>query len=111
MAAPLGNTNARAENRLFSSSLKRSIAQGKGKANKLRKITDKLVQEAYEGSVHAISIVADRLDGKPHQSISGPSGEPITLVERVIVVQAISNPDPNGKLIESEIVKESLTSA
>ena len=36
----------------------------------------------------AIKELIDRLDGKPMQAISGPDGEPITVVQRVIVQQS-----------------------
>ena len=68
--APKGSKNATKENRLFNSSLKRSIAQAKGSPDKLRKITDKLVTEAAKGNLMAIKEVADRLDGKAHQSVA-----------------------------------------
>ena len=111
MAAPLGNNNASKENRMFNSSLKRSIAKGKGNANKLRKITDKLADEAVEGNIQAIKEVADRLDGKPAQAITGPTGEPIALVERVIIVQAIDKQEDNAPYIDGEVVQTGIESS
>ena len=100
----LGNTNAKQSNRLFNKALKRSVKQGKGDANRLRKITDRLCTEAESGNIQAISIVADRLDGKPNQAITGPNNTPITLVQRVIVQQVTDN----NEVIEGEVIQEAL---
>ena len=39
-----------------------------GEKTKLRRIAEVLVQKAVDGDIRAIREVADRLDGKPHQS-------------------------------------------
>ena len=70
----------------------------------LKKVAHSLVKKAIEGELPAINMIADRLDGKPAQAITGPSGEPITLVERVIVVQAIDNQEKEA--IPGEIVPD-----
>lgn len=65
----------------------------KGKA--LRHIAKSLVNLAINGestqALSAIRELADRLDGKPIQAIAGVEGEPITVVQRVIVNQVIEN--------------------
>ena len=53
---------------------------GPGGEKKLAAMADKLVDEALAGDVRAIREVADRLDGRPHQSVdvvttADPSGE------------------------------------
>lgn len=63
----------------------------RGKA--LLAITLKVVEKAVEGDMAAINMIADRLDGKPVQAISGPQGEPLQLVQRVII-QATDEQDP-----------------
>ena len=65
-----------------------------------------LIDKALKGDMPAIKEIADRLDGKPTQAITGPSGEPITLVERVIVVQAIEPLADQGNVIEGEVVHD-----
>ena len=85
--APLGNSNARKENRLWSETIKRVVAQND--SQKLRDLAEKLVSLAEAADVQALKEVGDRLDGKPAQQVqlSGdPDGAPITTrVEQVIV--------------------------
>jgi len=50
----------------------------KGKT-KLDKIAASLVSEAVEGDVPAIKEIADRLDGKVPQAVTGAEGGPIAL--------------------------------
>ena len=104
MGAPIGNTNSKGKNRLFNKALKRSVKQGKGDANKLRKITDRLCLEAENGSIPAIAIVADRLDGKAVQGVTVNEGQPITIVQRVIVNQAVDSKE----VIEGQVIQEAL---
>jgi hypothetical protein len=62
-------------------------ADGNGKT-RLRSIAEKLVELAECGEIHAIKEIADRLDGKPAQTIVGESESPLKMVhciERVIV--------------------------
>lgn len=47
---------------------------------KLRAVADALVTKAMGGDVAAIKEIADRLDGKSTQPISGPNGGPIQTV-------------------------------
>ena len=104
MGAPIGNTNGSNKNRLFNKSLRRSVKQGKGDANKLRKITDRLCLEAENGSIPAIAIVADRLDGKAVQGVTVNEGQPITIVQRVIVNQAVDSKE----VIEGQVIQEAI---
>ena len=43
------------------------IAAANGEVKVLRRIARKLLERACEGDLHAITAVADRLDGKPAQ--------------------------------------------
>ena len=54
--------------------------------------------------MQAIKEVADRMDGKPAQAITGLQGKPIALVERIIVVQGLDQPEA----IDGEVVTEAL---
>lgn len=61
----------------------------------LRLIATRLIHLAINGkerdSLPAIKELIDRLDGKPIQSIAGADGEPLTLVQRVIVQQVATD--------------------
>jgi hypothetical protein len=79
-----GNPTGRAASKPFAEALKRAIAQNDSK--KLRAIAEKLLEKAAEGEGWAIRELADRLDGKAHQSISGPEGGAVlAVIERRIV--------------------------
>lgn len=76
--APEGNQNAKG--RLFSSALKRAIAQDDGK--RLRAAAEKLLDLAEQGEPWAVKELADRLDGKSPQGIqlTGEDEGPVKLV-------------------------------
>ena len=85
MGAPLGNQNA-AKSRAFYGALSRAIAQDDGK--RLRQAAESLLNLAAEGEAWAVRELADRLDGKPTQTIAGDAENPLTLIgriERVII--------------------------
>lgn len=84
MAAPQGNSNAKKENRLITDALRRAAVQN---PEKLANACLKLLDQAEEGNIGAFCVIADRLDGKPAQSVtlSGDEDAPlVTRVERVI---------------------------
>lgn len=56
--------------------IKEASAEG---GTKLREVADALVTKAIQGDVQAIREVADRLDGKVPQAISGEDGGPIVV--------------------------------
>jgi len=83
--APQGNTNGKKENRLITDALRRAVVQS---PEKLRNACDALLEQAEEGNIAAFNVIADRLDGKPAQSmtLAGDEDAPlITRIERVIV--------------------------
>jgi len=63
-----GNPAGTPKDYKFLSALNRAIAQDDGK--KLRAAAEKLMAKAAEGEPWAINMLADRLDGKPAQSVS-----------------------------------------
>lgn len=71
-----GNKHA-AKNKVFDAALRRAIAQDEGL--KVREAADKLLSSAAEGQPWALSMLADRLDGKAAQSvtISGDDENPL----------------------------------
>lgn len=88
MAAPQGNQNAR-KAKDWEGALRRALAQyesaeaniSKGQA--LSKIAEQVVLKALAGNVDAINEIANRLDGKPAQAITGEGGGPIELDTRI----------------------------
>lgn len=83
MAAPIGNQNA-AKSRMFEQALHRAIAQDDGK--RLRQAAENVLDKAAEGEAWAISMLADRLDGKPSQQIvgGGEDGEHIVRFGKIV---------------------------
>jgi hypothetical protein len=75
MGAPIGNSNASKENRRWAETLNRAIAQDDSK--RLRAAAEALLDQAAKGDLPAIRELADRLDGKPHQTLSGPNDSPL----------------------------------
>ena len=65
------------------------------KGDALRHIATSLIHLAINGAerdrMPAIKELIDRLDGKAVQAITGIEGDPITIVQRVIVQQVIEN--------------------
>lgn len=61
----------------FRAALDRAIAQDDAK--RLRQCAEVLLDKAAEGDIQAISLLADRLDGKPRQQteVTGAEGGPI----------------------------------
>ncbi len=76
----------------------------------LRQLALSLIDMSINGNdstrLAAIKELADRLDGKPIQAIAGTDGQPITVVQRVIVTQAFDSDNndsiPMVKTIESK---------
>jgi hypothetical protein len=63
-----GNPRGQIKEKKFLAALERAIASDDGV--KLRRAADKLVDCAANGEGWAIKELADRLDGKPHQSVT-----------------------------------------
>lgn len=76
MGAPAGNDNA-ARGSSFNGALRRQLAQAGTSRERLLEIAEQLIVKAEGGDIQAIREVADRLDGRPNQSVSGPDGGPI----------------------------------
>ena len=66
VGAPLRNDNHR-KGKPFQDALRRAIAQN---PQKLRNAADKVLDLAEAGEAWAVKEIADRLDGKSHQSTS-----------------------------------------
>ena len=85
MAAPEGNYFSSKDNRLWANTLRRVAVQGNGE--RLRRLAERLFDQAEEGNVAAIKEIGDRLDGKALMTLAGDSENPLTiaLIERKIV--------------------------
>lgn len=79
------------------------------KGQALRHIAKSLIHVAINGNerdrMAAIKELADRLDGKPVQAVTSPEGEPITIVERVIVQRVVESEDDSTCRIEDDRTK------
>jgi len=79
------------------------------KGQALRHIAKSLIHVAIHGSerdrMSAIKELADRLDGKPVQAVTSPEGEPITVVQRVIVQHVVESEDDSTRRIEDDRTK------
>ena len=80
-----GNKNSNKSNRLWGDTIKRACMQNDGE--RLRRIAERLLDQAEEGNIAAIKELGDRLDGKALMTLAGDSENPLTvaLIERKIV--------------------------
>lgn len=69
MAAAEGNTYSNKNNRMVADTLRRIAIQEDGK--KLRAMCEAIYDKAAQGDVQAAQFIADRLDGKPAQTVNG----------------------------------------
>jgi len=75
--APLGNTN-NSKGKLITDALRRAVKQN---PEKLRKACEKVLNDAVKGNLAAFSVMADRLDGKPHQSTTVDGDLALSVIE------------------------------
>lgn len=79
--AQVGNKNATKDKRLITDELRRVVTQGPAK---LKKACEKLLDEAAKGNLAAFNVIADRLDGKPAQSLTVGGDEENPLVTKIV---------------------------
>lgn len=70
--APEGNTNSKKNNRLWADTIRRACVQSDGE--RLRRIAEKLLDQAEEGNIQAMKEIGDRLDGKAEQALTNAEG-------------------------------------
>lgn len=79
-----GNKNG-SKNKPWANALDRALAQYENpevrSGDALRKIANKVIEQALEGNPIAMKEIGDRMDGKAHQSIGGPDDGPILFTE------------------------------
>lgn len=83
-----GNQNA-AKSKPWQNALRRALARKAGEVDLgLDGIADQVVADAYAGDKDAWKEIAERIDGKVAQSITGPDDGPL-----IVEVIRIANPD------------------
>lgn len=75
-----GNQNATKDKRIITDALRRAVVQN---PEKLKLACMKVLDDAVEGNLAAFSVLADRLDGKPAQSVTVKGDEDAPLVTRI----------------------------
>lgn len=76
--APKGNTNS-VDGRRWTAAIDRALAKrckGDGIAA-LDELAEKFLDEAVESGIAGFKELADRLDGRPAQTLQGPDGAPL----------------------------------
>lgn len=94
-----GNSNSgRKQEKPFRDALRMELAKLQDQDNRgLRRIAAALIEAAEGGDMQAIKELADRVDGKVPQGISGDDENPLTMVHRIERHIVRSNtPDTNG---------------
>jgi hypothetical protein len=93
-----GKTANHARPKLFRDALLAELKRADNNVERIQKVAAKLVDNALNGETAAIKEIADRIDGKVPQGITGDAdGDPIRMIhkiERVIVDP--ENPDGKG---------------
>lgn len=72
--APLGNTNA-TKGKLVTDAIRKALAADDWR--RLREGAEKVADAFAAGESWAVQFVADRQEGKPHQTLSGPGDTPL----------------------------------
>ena len=90
--APKGNTNSKKSNHLWADTIRRACLQSDGE--RLRRIAEKLLDQAEEGNINAIKEIGDRLDGKAAQVLTNPDGEDLFATFGKVVREIVR---PNDK--------------
>lgn len=79
MAAPRGNQNA-AKPRRWANAIEAALKKrGTDKLDALESIADQLLTLAKSGDMQAMRELGDRLDGKPHQTVSADVDAAVTV--------------------------------
>lgn len=91
MARPAGSPN---KDKPFAEALRMELAAAGKNHKKLRSIAAMLITKAEEGELQAIQQIADRLDGKPAQAVTGSDGGPIK--QEIAVTWKPLKDDDNG---------------
>ena len=88
-----GNPEGTRKARQFYNMLNVALNDAKANPKGLRGIADKLVKEAMKGEAWAIKEIADRLDGKPAQTIIGDEDAPAAIT---MIVTGVPRPEDDA---------------
>ena len=82
-----GNPGGRGIDKPFLEALRMEINKAGTDHKSLRRVAAKLIEKAENGDMNAIKELADRLDGRPAQTVQGDPERPVTVarIEHVIV--------------------------
>ena len=88
-----GHKSAAAGKRLVTSALRRAVVQN---PEKLRNACLKILDDAEEGNLAAFGVIADRLEGRPSQSLSlgGIEGAEAIKMEVSYIDPKVTSPVP-----------------
>lgn len=88
--APIGNTNA-AKAKMWHAAILRALERrgGGDRAKAIDELAEKLLELVAKGDLQALKEFGDRLDGKPHQTLSGP--DDADLFPKKIVLEHVSS--------------------
>lgn len=81
-----GNPNGRPKSKPFKDALQKAISAAGDDNEALTRVALALLAKAQEGDVPAIKEVADRLDGKATQPISGDDENPLKIIQKIETV-------------------------
>ena len=87
-----GNTNSTADKRLVTNALRRAVTPS---PDTLRAACEKVLADAQDGNLAAFHVIADRLDGKPPQSldIGNKDGETFDVTSYAMIPLARGSTD------------------
>lgn len=86
-----GNPGGRPKTaKLFRDALMVELKRTDGDVERIQKVAHRLVENAIGGETAAIKEIADRIDGKVPQGITGDDENPISLIHRIerVIVNA-----------------------
>jgi hypothetical protein len=72
-----GNPGGRPKQKEFRDALNLALKRADGDKRFLNRVAESLVAKAVAGDVSAIREIADRIDGKPAQAVTGEDGGPL----------------------------------
>ena len=91
MGRPVGSVN---REKPFTDALRVALLSGGGR--RLRIIADKLVEKAMGGDLQAIQQIADRMDGRPSQSIERADIQPLRLLSDLELLDIVQRGSPEA---------------
>jgi hypothetical protein len=69
--------------RMFAAGLKKALQTGKGNYGRVIEVCEALYEQAKKGNTHAISLIADRLDGRATQMLGSDPDNPLEITHKM----------------------------